>query len=166
MADLLIVAFPDEAAAFAARGEMANLQKEYLIEMEDIVVVTRDAEGKIKLHQPVSLTAAGAVSGTFWGMLIGMLFFMPLFGAAVGAAGGALGGALTDIGIDDKFLKECGAKLKNGQAAVAILIRKMTADKVLEGLEKAGIKGDVVQTSLSNDAEAKLRAVLEKTPGA
>ena len=55
------------------RAELVKLQKEYLIEMEDVVVVTND-KGKVKLHQAVNLTAAGAVGGTFWGMLIGMIF--------------------------------------------------------------------------------------------
>jgi len=35
--------------------------------MEDIVVVTRDDNGKVTLHQGANLTAAGAVGGTFWG---------------------------------------------------------------------------------------------------
>nr|WP_232017751.1 DUF1269 domain-containing protein [Cereibacter sphaeroides] len=57
--------------------------------MEDVVVVTRDAEGKVKLHQAVNLTAAGAVGGSFWGLLIGLLFLNPLLGLAVGAGAGS-----------------------------------------------------------------------------
>jgi hypothetical protein len=40
-----------------------ELQKEYLIDMEDVVVVTKDDKGKVKLHQAVNLTAAGMVFG-------------------------------------------------------------------------------------------------------
>ena len=65
---------------------MAKLQKEYLIDMEDVVVVTRNEKGKVKLHQAQNLTGAGAAGGTFWGMLIGMIFLNPLLGAAIGAS--------------------------------------------------------------------------------
>ncbi len=102
MSDLVAIVFQDEATAFEMRAELVKMQKEYLIEMEDAVVVTKEADGKTKLHQAVNLTAAGAVGGGFWGMLIGLLFLNPLLGAAAGAASGALAGRLSDIGIDDK----------------------------------------------------------------
>ena len=112
MSDLVVIAFDDESTAFAMRAELAKMQKEYLIKMDDVVVVTKNDKGKPKLHQAVNLTAAGAVGGSFWGMLIGMIFLNPLLGAAVGAGAGALSGKLSDIGIDDKFMKELGATLK------------------------------------------------------
>jgi|GEM_PF-3926824 len=46
--------------------------------MQGAVAVTKDENAKIKLHQAVNLTAAGAASGGFWGMLIGMIFLNPL----------------------------------------------------------------------------------------
>jgi uncharacterized membrane protein len=138
------------------------MQKEYLIQMEDAVVVTKDAQGKTQLHQAVNLTAAGAVGGSFWGMLIGLLFLNPLIGAAAGAAGGALSGKFTDIGISDKMMKDVAESFKPGTSALFVLVRKATADKVLEGLKPFAGKGKVFQTSLSKDDEASLRAALEK----
>jgi uncharacterized membrane protein len=96
------------------RAALAKLQKEYLIEMEDVVVVTKDDKGKVKLHQAVNLTAAGAMGGTFWGMLIGMIFLNPLVGAAIGAGAGALSGKLRDIGISDNFMKELAETFQPG----------------------------------------------------
>jgi uncharacterized membrane protein len=139
------------------------MQKEYLIDMEDIVVVTKDDKGKVKLHQAQSLTALGAVSGGFWGMLIGLIFLNPLLGAAVGAGAGAVSGALTDIGVDDKMMKELAASFKPGCSAVFVLVRKATGDKVLEGLKEFTGKGKVLQTSLAKDKEDELRAVIEGT---
>jgi uncharacterized membrane protein len=43
------------------QAKLAKMQKEYLIEMEDVVVVTKDEKDKIKLHQAVNLTASGAM---------------------------------------------------------------------------------------------------------
>jgi uncharacterized membrane protein len=123
--------------------------------------VTKDDKGKVKLHQAVNLTAAGAVGGTFWGMLIGMIFLNPLLGAAVGAGAGALSGKLRDIGISDEFMKELGETFKAGTSALFVLVRKVTPDKVLEELK--GFKGKVLKTSLTKDKEDELRKVLEQS---
>lgn len=168
MSDLIVVTFDDEATAFALRAELVKLQKEYLIDMEDAVVVTRDEAGKVKLHQATNLTAAGAMGGSFWGLLIGVLFLNPLLGLAVGAGSGALAGALSDVGINDKFMKDLGASLQNGGSALFVLVRKVTGDKVLEQLGDFRGKGKVLQTSLSAESEEALRKVIEAgdTPAA
>ena len=137
---------------------LRKLQKEYLIDLEDAVVAVKDAQGKVKLHQAVNLTAAGAVGGGFWGSLIGLIFLNPLLGAAVGAAAGAASGALTDVGINDKFMKDLAAAMKPGSSALFVLVRKATPDKVLAELQGSG--GKVLKTSLSHDDEAKLQAAL------
>ena len=144
------------------RAALAKMQDQYLLEMEDAVVVTRDLKGKIKLHQAVSLTAAGAASGAFWGMLIGLLFFSPFLGAAVGAGAGALSGKLTAIGMDDRMTKQLGDELTPNSSALIVILRKVTADKVLDGLKQFAGKGRVFQTSLSKDDEKSLREVLEE----
>jgi uncharacterized membrane protein len=158
MSNLVVIGFDDETTAFEMRAELAKMQKEYLIEMEDVVVVTKDENDKIKLHQAVNLTASGAIGGTFWGMLIGFLFLNPLAGAAVGAGAGALSGKLADIGINDQFMKDLGETFKPSTSALFVLVRKATPDKVLEGLKK--FKGTVIQTSLTKDKEEELQKVL------
>ena len=161
MSNLVVIGFDDETTAFELRAKLAKLQKEYLIDMEDVVVVTKDEKGKVKLHQAVNLTASGAVGGGFWGMLIGLIFLNPLLGAAVGAGAGAISGKLSDIGVDDKFMKELAETVKPGSSALFVLVRKATPDKVLEQLK--GFKGKVLKTSLSADREEELRKVLEQT---
>jgi len=95
MSDLVVIVFNDESTAFEMRAALAKMQKQYLIDMEDAVVVTKDENGQVKLHQAMNLTAAGAMGGSFWGLLIGMIFLNPLLGMAVGAGAGAISGALT-----------------------------------------------------------------------
>ena len=164
MADLIIIAFPDEATAFAAGEALVALQKQYLIEMEDVVVVTRGEDGRVQLNQSVNLVTGGAIGGGLWGTLIGLLFLNPVVGAVVGAGAGALAGRFSDMGIDDQFLKDIGQSLDKGGAAVGMLIRKITADKVLERLEPFRNKGRVIHTSLSHAAEARLKEFLETVP--
>ncbi len=113
----------------------------------------------MKLHQIHNLTAAGAITGGFWGALIGLLFLSPILGAAIGAGAGAVGGTLSDIGIDDNFMKELAGTLQPGSSALFVLVRKMTPDKVLAQLQ--GMGGKVLQTSLSHEDEKKLQAALD-----
>ncbi len=164
MADLVAIAFPSEEKAEEVRQKLLDLQKEYLIELGDAVIAVKQPNGQVKLNQLFHPTAAGAVSGALWGTLIGMLFLMPLVGTALGAAGGALGGALTDAGINDNFMKEIGQTLQTGDAALFLLIRKMTADKVLEDLK--GVGGTVLRTSFDHTKEEALRQALAAHTGA
>jgi uncharacterized membrane protein len=162
MSDLVVTVFNDETTAFELRAKLAAMQKEYLIDMDDVVVVTKNEKGKVKLHQAMSITAAGAVGGAFWGTLIGLIFLNPLFGMAVGAGAGAASGALTDIGIDDRMMKEMAQSFTPGSSALFVLVREANAEKVLDGLKPFAGKGKVLKTSLRKDNEDALRAVLEK----
>jgi uncharacterized membrane protein len=158
MSTLVVIGYNDLHQAEEVRLKLWKLQKDYLIDLEDAVVATKDAQGKIKLHQAVNLTATGAVSGGFWGSLIGLIFLNPLLGLAVGATAGAVSGALTDVGIDDKFMKELAATMQPGSSVLFVLVRRATPDKVLEELQGTG--GKILKTSLSHDDEAKLEAAL------
>jgi len=158
MSELIAIAYDDMFKAEEVRLTLAKLQKEHLIELGDAAVVVKDTEGKVQLKQAVNLTGMGAVSGGFWGLLIGTLFFMPLAGLAIGAATGAISGALTDIGVDDDFMRELAETMSPGTSALFILVRKFTPDKVLEEIAPYG--GKVLRTSLTKDKEAELQEVL------
>ena len=105
------------------RRELVTIQQQHLIALEDACVLEHGEDGHVHLKQAINLAAAGAASGSFWGMLIGLLFLNPLVGLAVGAGTGAASGALSDIGINDQFLKELGETLPKGSAALALLVR-------------------------------------------
>ncbi len=158
MSDLVVIAFPTEEKAEEVRQKLLTMQKEYLIELGDAVIAAKDVQGRIKLNQLLNTTATGAVSGAFWGTLIGLIFLMPLAGAALGAASGSLSGYLTDVGINDKWMKETATAIEPGTAALFVLVRKVTADKVLEGLKGEG--GTVLKTSLDHTKEVALQAAL------
>ena len=148
MSNLVAIAYDDVDQAQEVTNTLGQLMKEHSIELEDAVIVEHRPGGKIKLHQP-SMAGLGAASGALWGGLIGLIFFVPLFGLAIGAASGAAAGALSDHGIDDKFMKELGNKLPEGGAAVFVLVREATADKVVPEISRFG--GHVIQSSLSNE---------------
>jgi uncharacterized membrane protein len=126
------------------------------------VIVERRSDGKIKLHQSTGTTAGkGAAGGALWGGLIGLLFFAPLLGMALGAGTGALVGKSVDTGLDDNFMKQLGAQLQSGNAALVLLVRQATMDKVLEQMH-GQYGGKILKTSLSSEEEAQLRAAAAK----
>jgi uncharacterized membrane protein len=159
MSTLVAIAYPDAATAEQVRAELVQATKEHLIDLEDAVVVEHRADGKIKLHQAMSTTGAGAASGALWGGLIGLIFLAPLLGMAVGAAAGGAAGALTDVGVDDNFMKDLGSKLEPGKAALIVLVHRSTPDKVIPEISK--YPGEIIQSSLSNEAEEELRKAVE-----
>ena len=158
MADLVEIAFPSERKAEEVRQRLLDMQKEYLIELGDAVIAIKQPDGRVKLNQLFHPAGTGAASGALWGALIGMIFLMPLPGAAIGAASGAIAGALSDVGINDNFMKEAAQSLQSGNAALFLLIRKMTTDKVLAALQGEG--GTVLRTSFDHTKEEALRAAL------
>ena len=160
MSTLIVVGYNDIHKAEEVRLQLWKMQRDYLLDLEDAVVVVKNDKGKVKLHQAFNLTSAGAMSGGFWGALIGLMFLNPLLGMAVGASAGAVSGALTDVGIDDNFMKELGATMTPGSSSLFVLLRNTTAapDKVLEELKGTG--GTILKTSLSHEDEAKIQAAL------
>jgi uncharacterized membrane protein len=47
-----------------------------------------------------------------------LIFLNPLLGLAVGAGAGAFSGALSDVGINDQFMKDLAATMKPGSSAL------------------------------------------------
>ena len=167
MSDLIAVGFKGEDTADQVLNKLQALQKDYLIDLEDACVVVRDQAGQVHLKQAVNLTrvgaAAGGIRGAIWGTLIGLLFLNPLIGlaagAAVGAGTGALAGRLSDFGIDDQFIRSVGSTIEPGSSALFVLVRSVTADRVLPELQP--FEGTVLRTSLSNEQEARLQQALQ-----
>lgn len=109
MPNFVAIEYDDMFRAEEVRLTLLKLQREYLICMDDAVVAVKDENGKVKLHQSVNLTAAGAVSG-----------------------------ALSDAGIDNNFMKKLSEGFKPGTSALFVLVRKSTPDKVVQEIKKYG----------------------------
>jgi uncharacterized membrane protein len=169
MSDLIVVGFDSTDEADKVLLKLGSLKKEYLIDLEDAVVVVRDETGKVHLKQSLNLTAIGAtsglLSGSLWGGLVGLLFLNPLagfaIGGAIGAGTGALSGSLADYGIDDNFIKSLGETIPNNSSALFVLVRKVQPEKVLA--ELTGLRGKVIKTSLSPEQETRLQEALSGT---
>ncbi len=159
MNTLVVVEYDSFFKAEEVRLQLLKMQKEYLVDLEDAVIATKDKNGKVKLHQIHSTVKAGAMTGGFWGALVGLIFLNPLLGMAIGAAGGAAGGALSDVGIKDQFMKDLAQNLTTDSSALFVLVRKANPERVLEELQGTG--GKILKTSLNHEDEAKLQAALD-----
>jgi uncharacterized membrane protein len=156
LSNLIAVAYDDVPTARKVLETLGELSTEHAIALEDAVIVERRAgDDKIKLHQTAKPAAIGAAGGALWGGLIGLLFLAPFIGMAVGAATGGAMGAASDVGVDDKFMKTLG----EGSAALIVLVRESTPDKVLPRISPFG--GKVMHTSLSDEAETRLQEALD-----
>jgi uncharacterized membrane protein len=160
MSTLSVLAFPDSKSAQQVASKLKELQQQNLIKIEDVALIQRDMNGKPKikhLAQEIG-TGAGALGGAFWGLLFGLIFFMPVVGAAVGAATGAVVGRMSDLGIDNDFIKKIGESIQPGQAALCLLTSNVVLDKVKDTLKPYNAR--LLETSLSKEDEAKVREAL------
>ena len=161
MSTLIAITYDDEQSGKQAFNGLDSLQKEQVLKLEDAAFVVKDQKGKVKVTQTLEKRYTGTVTtwGFFWGFLIGLIFGGPLFWGLFTALLSRIFGKRTDLGIDNKFIKDVGDSLEIGSSAVFMLVIEATQDKVVPEMAKFG--GHVYQTSLSNEDEEKLRQALE-----
>jgi uncharacterized membrane protein len=158
VATLTVWKFDDAEGADRAVATLESLAKRQMINLEDAATVSwPSGTKKPKTRQLRSMTTAGALGGSFWGLLFGLIFFVPLLGLAVGAAMGALGGSMSDVGIDDDFIKQVRDRVTPGTSALFVMTSGAVKDKVHEAF--AGQKPELIATNLSQDQEDALRSV-------
>ena len=152
MSNLVVVGFDEPHKAEEVRLKLQELQSKYLLDLADVVVAVKDETGKVKLRHAGNLIADVSDVLGFCGSLTSLIL--------LNAAAGAASGALTDVGINDHFMKELAATLISGSSALFVLTRSPSPnrDRMLEELK--GIGGKILMTSLSHEDEARLQAAL------
>ena len=147
MCDLVVVGFEDEHAAFERRASLARLRKQCPVDMKDVVVVTRNENGRVKLH--LGFHRMGARDGEygFWGTLINGIVSNSLQGEIIDDGAGAIPNALSELGISGGFARELAQTLLPKTSALFILMRKTTPDTVLNAVSTFSRK--VVRISLA-----------------
>jgi uncharacterized membrane protein len=154
MAHLVVLGVDNRDDADRLVDLAGDLAKQQLLQLEDAAYAYKDDKGKVRIQQTISVTRTAAAGGALWGTLIGLLFLNPLAGLAVGAATGAVAGKLTDVGINDGMIKQIGQQLQQGKAAVFLLARSATVDRVIDAIKP--FNPTVIQTNLTKDREEEL----------
>ena len=169
MSNLVVLGFDGIHTADDVLNRLRSLKEEYLVDLEGACVVEREKTGKVYIKQAVNLTALGAVAGgsrgALWGAIVGLLFLNPLAGMAIGAITGAGAGAITvslaEYGIAPMISSKSSAKpFRTNLPRFFILFREVNEDKVLPEIQS--YKPRVLRTSLSNEAEEKLKGALKR----
>ena len=158
MSELIVIGYDDQATATQAYNQVLALNKDFVVTLTGLAMVTVDAEGKSHVETPQKIVGVSAASGALWGMLIGLLFFVPGVGLLLGGAMGAFFGKLSKSGINDSFRSQVQEMLKPGSSAVVVMASKITEDKFADGMGQFG--GKLLKTSLSEEDEKELAAEL------
>ena len=159
MAELIVIGYPDVYTANKALDTVHQLEKDLIMQTGGAAVVKKTEEGKVEMVTKTGATSAGAAMGGFWGMLFGLIFLVPIGGLIVGGIIGGLMGTMSGWGVKDDFRKRAADVLQPGKAALVMFVSKATPDKALAALQPLG--GEVLRTSLSEDAEKEIQAALD-----
>jgi len=161
MATMTVWKFPTAEGAAVAEETLKDLKRQELIQIHDAAIVSYpEGAKKPKTRQLTSLAGVGALGGAFWGMLFGLIFFIPLLGLAIGAGIGALTGSLSDVGIDDAFIRRMREEIQPGTSALFVLSSGAVVDRVKEAFADQHMV--LVESNLSHDQESKLREVFSE----
>ncbi|MFD6247645.1 DUF1269 domain-containing protein [Streptomyces roseolus] len=161
MSELIVIGYEDPAVAEEALGTVQDLQRDQVVGLNGLAVVSVDAEGRTHVDTSNRVVGVTAATGALWGTIFGILFLAPAVGALTGAALGGLVGRLSQSGVDERFRQQVGDLLRPGTAAVVIMAAKLTEDKFTAAMQRHG--GTVLKTSLSDADEKELAEQLAGT---
>jgi uncharacterized membrane protein len=136
MATLIAIGYPEEGRAEYARAELAEMESELAIKVDQVAVITRDEDGKYHVH-----TVHGS-AGTIWGGFWSQLFGHP-----------------DENGIDEAVQEQAREHLQPGTSALLMVIEKMSEDKAIAALQAHG--GTVIKTSLSDEVTTRPQEAIQ-----
>ena len=159
MSQLLVITFEKRETAGQAAERLKEVNKAHGVEINDMAVVEKDADGKVHVHHGLdTTTAGGAIVGGTLGLLLGLVFF-PVAGLALGAlAGGAIGRSLHQ-NVDKNLVKDVTDDLSEDTSALFV-IGSGNPSAVVGALNP--FKGKVYQSTLDPDTEAQIQAALDR----
>ena len=157
---LIVITFEDETHAESLYEKLKELDKKKILNLEDAVFVNKGDDGKYKIHEKIHHeNKSGMVKGAALGVLIGWMLGGPVLGLAGGAIVGRVIGNRVDLGIDEGTIKTISEHLDNGLTALFISGSANQTAPVVEAFK--GAKGNIIETTVEADAQAKLQKALD-----
>ncbi len=118
---IAVVTFQDTEGAGKLLDMLHDLEKQKLIELDDAVIVVKEADGEIKVKETTDLTKAkGAAKGGTLGFVVGLMMGGPIGGVLLGAAAGALLARKVDLGIPKGKIDLLSEEMVDGSSALFV----------------------------------------------
>ena len=160
MENVLAVSFRDDANAYEAMTNLKELESQGQISVDEVAVVTRNADGQIEEKDDVGKDSwAGTASGGLIGLLVGVIGG-PL-GILIGGTTGLLVGSVYDMSDDDdadSVLADIAGSVQVGRTALIADVDEPSDDVVDTAMARLG--GTVVRRSVE-DVEGEIAAAQE-----
>jgi len=142
------------------------MHQEGTITLIDSALVSKDADGKVRIRETEELTARkGARRGAIAAGIFGLIYPPSLIiSLAAGGAIGALSGVLRDTGVKKQRLEQVGSELEPGKAAVVALAEGEWVMRIQSTLQ--GYDGELMTHVIDEDTVKKLyeQAELDRQP--
>lgn len=158
--ELLAIVFQGEKRAQEVLDAVNRLRHEGAIDLHNAALITRDAAGKVTIHETNDFTTQqGMAGGALLGGVIGLLRGKLIGDTLLGAGAGFVASKLLDLGFGDTFLKEIGDTLTPDSSALVLAIQFERLDDALRVLDQ--YHGHIIRQSLPPDQAQKLAAAME-----
>jgi uncharacterized membrane protein len=136
--ELYVAAYSDPFDASVDWDDVTALAKQEVIAVEALVLVRRDADGKIHEKDSAHRAGVGSVLGAAGGFLVGLLFPPALLvSTAAGAAVGAGAGGLVSHHEEKEIKAEVACDIPSGCSGIVVLLEGRYAADAVEALSKA-----------------------------
>ncbi|WP_414756645.1 DUF1269 domain-containing protein [Anabaena sp. CCY 9910] len=147
MSELVVVNFDDKYKADEALLELLKLEQEYLADLEDAVIITKNAQGKIRVKPYHDLVKPGDLSNELWGGIISSTFFHRFL-------------TIKESVFDSNFLTEVEESLKPNSSSLFVLINYAHPEKIIAEFHR--FEGKLIRTTLSKHQIENLQKNYQK----
>jgi uncharacterized membrane protein len=143
MTMLAVISFPMENTAGEAAVPLERMRAENLVQVDDIVWITRRVNGRLKLHHGTDLngTGPGAPSRL---LMLGLIYLLPLFGVKVGMPAASLTGILNAHGVDEVWMRGLVRASSAAGSALFFMASGTSSESVLSSIKT--YEGAVIST--------------------
>ncbi len=158
---LFVADFDDADAAWAAYELLKSIEDGRTVEIESVLVVKRDADGKIEVQKATDhSTRRGLGWGIVGGVVLGVLFPPSIIGSAVVlGAGGAAVGKARELHHKSEIADELQDAIAPGHSGILALVSDPGAVKIREALDKANA---IVESAVDKVAAEDIKAAAKE----
>ncbi|MEI6373695.1 MAG: DUF1269 domain-containing protein [Actinomycetes bacterium] len=158
---LFVADFDDTETAWAAYEALKSIEDGRTVEIESVIVVKRDADGKIEVQKATDhSTRRGLAWGVVGGVVLGVLFPPSIIGSAVVlGAGGAAVGKARELHHRSEIADELQDAIAPGHSGILALVSDPGAVKIREALDKANA---IVESAVDKVAAEDIKAAAKE----